>query len=163
MQKLIMVILMIVTAVLLTACSFKLQTGVKDNASEQADNKLRIISESENEPEEKGTIYILANSPSQEGNDVIDSEWKRAYVEFLRGNHELDLSNYHSYILFYIDDDDIPEIFIGGGCYADGEIFLSFFNGDVSYVWLPLGSNYIEKGGLLLTQSGHMGETIIPT
>ena len=62
-----------------------------------------------------------------------------------------------TYTLIYLDDDDIPEVFIEGDCEATGEIILSYHDGEVSYVWLSrLGTQYIPRSGLTFTNTGHM-------
>lgn len=62
-----------------------------------------------------------------------------------------------TYTLIYVDDDDIPEVFIEGDCEAAGEVVLTYHDGEVNGMYLPrLGTQYIPGTGLLYTNTGHM-------
>lgn len=100
-----------------------------------------------------------------EGQMLID-EWRKAYVDYI-GEHYSFHESYSdtffydtlSYSLIYLDDDDIPEIFIDTGVEAGGEYVLAYHDGKVTELCLPrIGSQYIEKSGLIYTDTGHMGE-----
>nr|MCR5684310.1 hypothetical protein [Lachnospiraceae bacterium] len=82
------------------------------------------------------------------------------YAEHLRGNMDYlgGDKTQSTYSLIYLDEDDIPEIFISTGICAQGEFVLTYNNGKVEICRLDrLGSEYIERSGLIYTDTGHMG------
>ena len=90
-----------------------------------------------------------------------DELWKSAYLEYLSTDDDIaacrqgDLGVKFS--LIYLDDDDIPELFIDTDVEAGGEIVATYYDGKVVEQHFPrLGSQYIEKSGLIYTNTGHM-------
>lgn len=60
--------------------------------------------------------------------------------------------------LIYVDEDNIPELLIHGSCEADGNIVVTYNDGEFSELQtMRLGLEYIEKENLLLNSDGHMG------
>lgn len=84
-------------------------------------------------------------------------EWKTAYLNFLEAKKDA----HFSYALVFIDDDDIPELYLSGDCEATGDSICSYKNGTV--IEQPLlrigGGWYIEKRGTVFNHNGHMGAT----
>lgn len=82
-------------------------------------------------------------------------EWKTAYLEFIESNKNA----YLSYALVYVDNDDIPELYMSGVCEAEGDRICSYKNGTVvdAYMNRIGGGEYIERGGSVINQNGHMG------
>ncbi len=88
-------------------------------------------------------------------------EWSKAYAEYLRTGSEYisydEAGNDLSYTLIYLDNDDVPELFINTGIEASGEIVVTYYDGEVIENHLyRLGSQYIEKSGFVYTDTGHM-------
>ncbi len=81
-------------------------------------------------------------------------EWKSAYLKVI----EEDI-NHEGYALVFIDNDDIPELYMSGDSEASGDIIYSYKNGEI--ISQPLarmyGGEYIEKSGYFANDSGHMG------
>lgn len=86
--------------------------------------------------------------------------WQEAYINFIHKIHDTDSSsdNHFQYSLIYVDDDDIPELYIYTGCMATGEIIVSFYNGNIGVMNRErIGIAYIEHDGLLYNMNGAMG------
>lgn len=85
-----------------------------------------------------------------------NAAWKGAYLNYLS---VLDLASVEGFALIYVDNNDIPELFIMGRCEADGEIICSYNNGQITeHAFGRLyGTSYAEKSGLILHSNGNMG------
>lgn len=86
-----------------------------------------------------------------------EREWKEAYAAYIqRGNDAW--SGHDSYSLIYVDDDEIPELYIDTRVMATGEFVASFYDGNIGVMNRDrVGLRYMEYGGLLYSQSGNMG------
>ncbi len=110
--------------------------------------------------EESFTATINDIVPTDDNTAVLSSEfvasgWRRAYAEYIKKFSDC---SYFSYSLIYLDDDDIPELFVSTGGEASGEIVLTYFNEQVYEQPISrLGTKYIERSGLLYCDNGHMG------
>lgn len=84
------------------------------------------------------------------------SQWKSTYLDFLETKKDTHLS----YALVYIDNDDIPELYLSGDCEATGDSICSLKNGTVVEQQLHRigGGWYIEKSGNIINKNGHMGQ-----
>lgn len=85
--------------------------------------------------------------------------WKEAYIDFV---NKLHVTGYDrgdcEYSLIFVDDNDIPELFIYTRGMATGEIIVSFYDGKVRAINRDrCGMRYIEYGGLLYNRNGNMG------
>ena len=89
-------------------------------------------------------------------NDFTSLTWRDAYLEILEARKDISPS---SYALVYVDADEIPELYVSGCCEAEGDIIYSFKNGNLfmQYLNRRFAGRYIEKGGLIINQNGHMG------
>lgn len=85
--------------------------------------------------------------------------WETAYADYIYSICEDNETSIDmSFSLIFLDDDDIPELFIGTGGEAGGEIVLTYYNNEIVSQHLSrLGSQYIERSGLIYTNTGHMG------
>ncbi len=83
------------------------------------------------------------------------SEWQRAYLDFLNTRKD----EHYTYALVYIDNDDIPELYMSGLSEATGDGVCSLKHGSIVEQRLGRigGGSYIEKGGMLANQNGNMG------
>ncbi len=82
-------------------------------------------------------------------------DYKQAYLDFLKDKQDA----YRLFALVYIDNDDIPELYLSGACEAIGDIICSFKNGTVIKQQLNRtgGGKYIERSGDMINQNGNMG------
>ncbi len=90
----------------------------------------------------------------QEKEESLDSDYKKAYLEFLKNKN----GPYCSFSLVFIDNDDIPELYLRGISEAEGDIVCSFKNGAIIEQRLGRtgGGKYIERSGEMINQNGHM-------
>lgn len=82
------------------------------------------------------------------------SEWSLAYANYIESYGEI---YGYTFMLIYLDEDNIPELFITTDCEAGGQIVATYYNGEVIDYQLPrIGTRYIEYSGLMYTDTGHM-------
>lgn len=85
----------------------------------------------------------------------VSGEWKDAYIDYL---NESSSDNNEGYDLIYINDDNIPELVEVGKYESAGCRVVVYNNGSVQVTQLTrLSFTYIERGGLLCNDGGHMG------
>lgn len=111
----------------------------------------------------KVSITYLAEDSSEQTEifDVVSSsekdlpEWKKAYLDFLDDKD----GEYLSFALVYIDNDDIPELYMSGCCEATGDSISSFKKGKIVEQLLNRigGGKYIRKDGKIYNCNGNMG------
>ena len=111
----------------------------------------------ETEDTEETSEEITVETETAAGFDPSEP-WCQAYLdaipEYFADESYLSML---TYTLIYVDDDDIPEVFIEGDCEAAGEVVLTYHDGEVNGMYLPrLGTQYIPGTGLLYTNTGHM-------
>lgn len=92
---------------------------------------------------------------TQKPEEQVFTTYKTAYLDFLKNKKE----EYLVFDLVYIDNDDIPELYLSGACEAVGDMICSFKNGVVVYQYLGRigGGKYIERSEKIINQNGHMG------
>ncbi len=82
-------------------------------------------------------------------------EWCSAYERYIRYVVE---DEDFTYNLVYLDDDDVPELFVSSEYEAGGEMLVSYYDGKTEYYHISrLGARYIERSGLFYANNGHMG------
>ena len=89
-----------------------------------------------------------------------DDAWKQAYITYINEN-VTDQTEYNKVEirLLYIDNDDIPELFINYGSTAEGGVICYFDGNDLQTQWIwNNGVSYIEKGNLFCSCGGNMGQ-----
>lgn len=94
-------------------------------------------------------------TPAETPKNPISLTWKEAYLNYLET-----MKDYHrTYALVYIDNDDIPELYLNGNDEATGDGVCTFLNGRIVEQRLgrTWGGNYIEKSGELFNFNGNMG------
>ena len=92
---------------------------------------------------------------NQTDNKATTSEWKAAYLEFIEKNN----GAYTSFALVFVDNDDIPELYMSGVCEAEGDRICSYKNGTVvdAYMNRRGGGKYVAREGTVINKNGHMG------
>lgn len=155
-------------SVLLCCCI--LSSCSRENSDEQAQyHETDVLSETEKLPIED---EVLSADTAPSGMKTEASEapevreyatWQEAYTDYInRVGEECDwdsetLSRLR-FSLIYLDDDEIPELFFITGGEASGEFVMTFWEGKLVEKHLSrLGTRYIERSGLLYTDTGHMG------
>jgi hypothetical protein len=125
-------------------CAVSCDTGNVPSESEIISSKTSSVSER----------YPTSTTPTTD-NQVL-SEYKVAYLDFLKDKKE----SHRLFSLVYIDNDDIPELYLSGVSEAEGDMICSFKNGVVVYQYLSRigGGKYVEKSESIINQNGHMGQ-----
>ena len=87
--------------------------------------------------------------------DSTPTDWKSAYLNEIERRKEIN----STFALIYVDNDNIPELYILGFCEAEGDTVFSFKNGKLIELHLGrmFGGKYIEKSGLIINENGNMG------
>lgn len=135
-----MIASMVCLVFLLCSCQVPLEQG-DGNATTETETILEPVPDETTNPE-------TSENPAM-------SEWKTAYLDYLETQKD-----YHfSYALVYIDDDDIPELYLSGDCEATGDAVCTYKNGSVIEQRLNRigGGRYIERSGEICNRSGNMG------
>ena len=103
---------------------------------------------------QNATQEYLKTEP-QEKEESVDSDYQKAYLEFLKDKKE----SHRLFALVYVDNDDIPELYLSGVSEAEGDMICSLKNGVVVYQYLSRigGGKYVERSGNIINQNGHMG------
>ena len=101
-----------------------------------------------------GRILTL---PTGEVSAQDERAWRRAYLSYLQDNTSFELTE-ADFQLIYIDENDIPELWI---CYpniAAGSQVCTFNGKTVQDIYISeYGTlSYIERGGYFYTEGGHM-------
>lgn len=122
-----------------------------------ADNS---ISDSTQSQEQTTDDQIVIEKPETKQKEKNNEDWKQAYSDYIEALGEREIygeSNVYTYYLINLDDNDIPELFITTESEAGGEIVATYYNNQViDFQLTRIGSVYIERSGLILTNTGHM-------
>jgi len=165
------------------ACDMDLKLKADDEEEEEEDEE---EDEEEEEETEETTVEttsevteetVIETEPSEETEapsydietgDTLwgiepGEEWCQAYIDYIEddtsdfGEINGDYTDTFQYTLIYLDDDDIPELFINTNIEASGEIVCTYHDGEVEELWLSrIGTMYIPGSGLLYSNTGHM-------
>ena len=108
-------------------------------------------------------LIIQTPAPPQVSSQTVVSSapakpaWKTAYEDYIR--YEIDPAQYVEFALVYVDNDDVPELYMMGNCEATGEVMATYCNGRVeSHSFGRLyGLQYIPRSGRFSHFNGNMG------
>ena len=121
----------------------------------------RFQTEDSDKERELSDETILENQDNdktlvEDENDSMQSvsqEWKQAYLDLMNkpGGGSV------QYKLVYIDDDDIPELYIIGTCIAQGDMLCVYKDGEVYGIHMyNYGLSYVERKNSFCDSGGHM-------
>ncbi|MCR5609105.1 MAG: hypothetical protein K6G26_08590, partial [Lachnospiraceae bacterium] len=157
------ILTMMAACILLTGCGVKDSTNSAANTEEKNENVTEEIKETEKaeetkEPENTETQELQGEIVSKMyGNDF--SSWKEGYADFIK--NQVDTEELPDMVmgLIYLDDDDMPELYINTNMGAGGEIVASFKDGKVSYNWMGGDgfSYYMPEKAMFYQECGRMG------
>lgn len=92
-----------------------------------------------------------------------EGDWKALYIDYVKQYKEklsyigIDEIVEPKFKLVYIDEDNIPELYINGTSTASGDELCTYYNGKISTLHLyNYGLSYIEKRNLLCDSGGRM-------
>lgn len=164
MKKGLFVLIFLAVVFAFTGCSNgsdKLDTGIESVSETEKITVLETtVPETVVETTETTEEYVTGTENLSNTKPEYNPEsWETAYADYIDSICEdNELSVDMSFSLILLDDDDIPELFISTGYEARGEIVLTYYNNEVVSQQLSrLGSQYIERSGLIYTNTGHMG------
>ena len=108
---------------------------------------------SENNGTEENTVTTAETNEIQ-NTTPKSADYKKAYLEFLKDKQE----SHRLFALVFIDDDDIPELYLKGSSEAEGDMVCSFKNGSIIKQQLNRtgGGKYIPRSGDMINQNGNM-------
>ncbi len=84
---------------------------------------------------------------------IMSQEWKQAYLDLMSkpGGDSV------QYKLVYIDDDEIPELYIVGNCTAQGDMLCVYKDGEIYGIHMyNYGLSYLERENSFCDSGGHM-------
>lgn len=85
--------------------------------------------------------------------EIVQHQAVKAYQDYLDS-----MQYYGSCYLIYVDDDDIPELYVDSEHVVSGCMFLTYCDGAVNACGLEYGGfDYIERQNLILFSNGRMG------
>ena len=110
---------------------------------------------SENNDTEENTVTTVKSDEIQIATPKPATDYKKAYLDFLKDKQE----SHRLFALVFIDDDDIPELYLKGASEAEGDMVCSFKNGAVITQQLnrTSGGKYTPRSGDMINQNGNMG------
>ena len=130
-------------------------TSLSDSGETESGTETDAKPDSEPDGEPEGNV-LSDNSPVVEDENV----WKQAYLNYLLSGPS-DLYNrteQYGYDFIYLNDDEVPELFVHGLDNAEGNYFLYYDEGRVVNEHIDFGGQcYLEREGLFLNESGRMG------
>ncbi len=82
--------------------------------------------------------------------------WRQAYADYVKKAAK---EGYNSFNLIYVDNDDVPELFLGSGIEATGERLCTYHNGKIveQTLYRTYSTSYIENSGLIQNYYGSQG------
>lgn len=115
-------------------------------------------SEEATEAEADSSWKSDSTGSTQETESTSLSDVYRAYLDFVESDYPSE-SEYSEYQLIYIDDDDIPELWINSMVIAAGAKICTYSGGDIEYSNADVNGyfKYIEKGGMFYMRGGRQG------
>ena len=139
--------------------------NTEENAPSQAELETKETTEkitgepkvTETKDNSKPQSETPTEAPPEIPKEPATPTWKEAYLTFL---NTATVKDYHvSYALVYVDNDNIPELYLNGDCAATGDTVCTFINGSLVEQQLNRnnGGRYIERSGALYNCNGNMG------
>lgn len=124
--------------------------AITDESAVDSEQTTKEASEEASQTDDEKTSATADSTAS------TDSEWKKAYKDYILG---LDEISFLETTLIHLDDNDIPELYIIGSSEADGETVVTYADGKIAeYKLLRIeGVKYTERSGHLVSFNGNMG------
>jgi tetratricopeptide (TPR) repeat protein len=99
------------------------------------------------------------NNGADTGNDSQQNQdssaWRQLYMDYINDNLDPHLDP--KYSLFYVNDDNIPELFADYVMGAAGKVVATVFDDTLDMIhYSHYGISYIERGNLMLLSGGRM-------
>lgn len=144
-------VLLFSIAMLLCACQFPIHYSQQENTEDSLDENSNLTTSSD-------------TSTTENDGDGTFLDWKSAYLNVIEEREEqkekLGYVYDSRYALVYVDNDDIPELYVNGWSEAEGDLIYSYKNSRLieQYLGRLFGGKYVERSGIVINQNGHMGQ-----
>ena len=153
MKKILYLFVYLILTVLLCACGAPSNSNHEpstESTSSRTEQTMQTTADTSAKPEQSPVIP----SDKAEQDSPDKSAWRAAYLEILEANKHC-----RSFALVYVDDNDVPELYIMGISEAEGDRIFSYLDGEVTTLQLGRtgGGKYIERGGMIANENGNMG------
>lgn len=153
MKKILVNILLLIMCVSsLSACTSESKTieEVTNDTVVSDTNNTNKVSDNNTSSDNKNT------SDTTSDNNDIDL-YKSSYISYITSLNENDENaSGYKYSLIYVDDNEVPELFINTNVDALGTKIVTIYNGVINEIELSSVIEYIEKTGLIRTYGGTM-------
>lgn len=162
---LVMTVFALVIVLLMNAAESSDRRGKDTESSAGRESDDIKTEERADEPDQKTdkdkTFEALddENEDENEDEELTEVDWQTLYLDYLTTINKVgDDGRYIGGGLLYVDDDDIPELYLEGDCEATGCLVLTCGGGKIDELQTArLYFTYIEKKNLLNNCEGHMG------
>ena len=116
------------------------------------------------------TGKVYGKAPSDESG--AEKDWQQVYLEYIDEQKNVEdggfvgsfrvLSSAANFARIYLDDDDVPELFMGESAEVDGERVITSVDGRAAeYRLFRCGTRYMEREGWLYTHTGNMDHYLL--
>lgn len=101
------------------------------------------------------TVPTTVTSEPTVPEEPVIPAWKRAYLEFIEDKG----GEFTAFALVFVDEDDVPELYLGGCSHAIGDRLCAYQAGGIKqlYIRRMQGCQYIPRSGLLVNYNGTVG------
>ncbi len=128
-------------------------TTPDSSSSEPEENQENSQNESNNPSNEPNQNEPSQSETPSSAEPVPSSAWKGAYKSYILMQPDGDFT----YQFIYLNDDDIPELYMEGASMALGGKVCAYSDGSITPLkFNRLGCSYIERKNLFLNSDGHM-------
>ena len=102
------------------------------------------------------TTQKATTTKAPETEAPFSEPWRQAYSDYVKKAAK---EGYNSFNLIYVDNDDVPELFLGSGIEATGERLCTYHNGKIveQTLYRTYSTSYIENSGLIQNYYGSQG------
>ncbi len=99
-----------------------------------------------------------APAPQNPSAPSSNTEWGACYLEYIKSLDDDEIFP-RKYALIFIDDDNIPELYVSGTFEAEGDLVCTYKNGKlvIQRLFRMYGGRYIERSGKLINDNGNFG------
>lgn len=127
-------------------------TGISETNFESEVMQTVITTETTTEP----TTQKPTTTKAPETEAPFSEPWRQAYADYVKKAAK---EGYNSFNLIYVDNDDVPELFLGSGIEATGERLCTYHNGKIveQTLYRTYSTSYIENSGLIQNYYGSQG------
>lgn len=124
-------------------------TQISETASESETILTEIITT-------EATTKEITTTKAPETEAPFSEPWRQAYADYVKKAAK---EGYNSFNLIYVDNDDVPELFLGSGIEATGERLCTYHNGKIveQTLYRTYSTSYIENSGLIQNYYGSQG------